>query len=481
MKNIFFGTEKDRMSAMWRLSWPAIIEQVLATMVSYVDTGMVGVLGAAATAAVSVNAASLWLINGILSGVGVGYSVQISHAVGAGDDERVRTVLRQAVLGTVVCGIAALALYQGLAGFIPRWLGAEPEVYPQAVAYLRFYTMAMPFNTAVIVFSAVLRCMGNTKTPLYFNTGANLLNIVLNFFLIYPTRDISLFGSAVRIPGAGLGVEGAAIASAIAIALAGCGMLYSALRQGDRYRVFLRDGLRPNAGVIRQAARLGLPSAAERAAVNLGQIAMTALVGHVLGTVALAANQIATTAEGLCYLPAYGISYAATAMVGQAVGAKNREDAEAYGTLSARLSFFLCVGTGALLFLLAHPLAALFNSDIAVVSQAARVLRIVSVSEPFFALSIVYTGALRGARDVRFPMVLSMGCMWGVRIVLAPVLVFVFHMGLEAVWIAMAADLILRGAGCALRWRSGKWLSRCGLNGPVSVSKAAPCPPASEG
>ena len=240
-------------------------------------------------------------------------------------------------------------------------------------------------------------------------------------------------------------------------------MLHAAFRQGDRYRISLRDDFRPDREIIRQAVKLGLPSAAERATINLGQIAMTFVVAS-LGTVSLAANQIATTAEGLCYLPAYGISYAAIALVGQAVGARSREDARAYGTLSAWAGFLLCVGTGVLLFLLATPLASLFNSDAAVVDEAAAVLRIVSVAEPFFALSIVLSGALRGARDVKFPMFLSLGCMWGVRIVLAPILVYGLKVGLAGVWIAMAADLILRGVLCALRWRGGRWERKCGLD-----------------
>ncbi len=456
-------TRDGRMRIMWRLAWPAIVEQILATLVSYADTAMVGVMGAAATAAVSVNAASIWLINGILAGAGVGYSVQVSHAVGAGDDGRVRAVIRQGVLAAAVCGGGALVLFQALAGFIPRWLGAEPDVLPQAVAYLRFYTLAMPFVAASAVFSAILRGLGNTRTPLYFNTAANLLNIVLNFFLIYPTREASLWGGSFTIPGAGLGPAGAAIASAIALTVAGVGMLHAAFRQGDRYRISLRDDFRPDREIIRQAVKLGLPSAAERATINLGQIAMTFVVAS-LGTVSLAANQIATTAEGLCYLPAYGISYAAIALVGQAVGARSREDARAYGTLSAWAGFLLCVGTGVLLFLLATPLASLFNSDAAVVDEAAAVLRIVSVAEPFFALSIVLSGALRGARDVKFPMFLSLGCMWGVRIVLAPILVYGLKVGLAGVWIAMAADLILRGVLCALRWRGGRWERKCGLD-----------------
>ena len=178
---------------------------------------------------------------------------------------------------------------------------------------------------------------------------------------------------------------------------------------------------------------------------------------------ALAANHIATTAEGLCYLPAYGISFAATALVGQSVGAKNREDARAYGTLAGIAGFLLCSATGLALFFLARPLAGLFTTDQAVIDQAALVLRIVSVSEPFFAAFIVLSGALRGAHDVRFPMFLALFCMWGVRVVCAPILVFVLDVGLAGVWTAMAADLIFRGVLCAFRWKSGRWVAKAGL------------------
>ena len=453
---------KTGLRTLWRLAWPAIVEQILTTMVSYVDTAMVGVLGAAGTAAVSVNAAPIWLANGILIGVGVGYSVQVSNAIGARDDEKARRVIRQGVLAAVVTGLIGLALYQGLAGFIPRWLGAEPEVLPQAVAYLRYYTMAMPFMAAGQIFSAILRCMGNTRVPLYFNTAANLLNIVLNFFLIYPTRPAVLFGLSVTIPGAGLGAAGAAIASAAALATAGVALLRVGTHQGDQFRVRIRDSFRPDGAIIRQAVRLGLPTAVERATINLGQIATTAVVAS-LGTVALAANQIAVTAEGLCYLPAFGISYAGIALVGREVGARDREMAGAYGTLAAKLGFFVAVGAASALFLSAPLLASLFNSDPQVVEQAAHMLRIVAFCEPFFALSIVCSGTLRGAHDVRVPMVVSLVCMWGVRVPLAPALVYGAGLGLAGVWLAMDVDLILRGILCTLRWRSGKWARKCGL------------------
>lgn len=180
--------------------------------VSFADTAMVGSLGASATAGVSVVASSIWLINGIMAGVGVGYSVQVANAVGAEDHALARKVIRQGALAVAVLGIFALAVMELLAPFIPRWLGAEPEVYPLAVTYLRMYCLGLPFATALAVFSAIIRCTGDTRTPLFLNGLANVVNIVLNYLLIYDTR--SWYGG-LTMPGAGLGVGGAALASAL--------------------------------------------------------------------------------------------------------------------------------------------------------------------------------------------------------------------------------------------------------------------------
>lgn len=460
--NNLTNSNQSRLSVMWRLSWPSILEQLLGTLVSYVDTAMVGVLGAAATAAVSVNASPIWLVGGILSGAGVGYSVQVANAVGARDEIRARRVIVQALLAALIIGFGFLALLQLLAGAIPLWMGAKPEVLPLAASYLRFYTLCMPGHAMLYVFSAVLRCTGDTKTPLLLNSSCNLLNAVLNFFLIYPTRELTLFGTSFTMPGAGMGVAGAAAASAIAIDLAGVLLLVVLLRRFHLFQRGTGDSLRPDRVIIRTAASLGLPYIAERMSINLGQITMTRVVASI-GTAALAAHHIANTAEGLCYLPAYGISAAATALVGQSVGAQKKEDARAYGVLSGKLGFALCVGTAAILFFGARMLAGLFSPDEEVVELAAAVLRIVSVSEPFFALSIVLFGALRGANDTRYPMLTCLFSMWVVRIVLMLLFVFVFHMGLPGVWLAMALDLTMRGVLAALRWRSGKWQRLAGF------------------
>lgn len=461
-----------RLGVLWHLAWPAIIEQILGTLVSFVDTAMVGSLGAAATAAVSINAACIWLINGVLSGVGVGYSVQVANAIGAGYDGRARAVMRQGVLAVAVVGVAALAVLEGLAAFLPRWLGAQPEVYPQAVAYLRWYALGLPFATVLSVFSAILRCAGDTRTPLALNSLANVANIVFNFFLIYESRTVLLRipgltagegALALSVPGAGMGVQGAALASAVALCLAALLMLRTVLFNPNKpLRCAPEENWRPDGEIIRQAALLGLPYIGERVTVNLGQVCMTWIVARV-GTVALAAHQIAVTAEAICYLPSYGISSAATALVGQAAGGRNLADAKAYGTLAARLGFAICLGTAAVLGFAALPLAGLFTADQAVIAQTAQVLRIVAVCEPFFTLSIVYSGALRGARDVRCPMLISLGAMWGVRMPLAFLFVLGLGWDLPGAWAAMTIELIIRGLLCLGRWKRGRWVALGGL------------------
>lgn len=422
-------------------------------MVSYVDTAMVGSLGADATAAVGINAPVTWLLNGIMQGVGVGYSVLVAHAIGAGDLARARKVLVQSLLALAACGLGIFALLLALSGQIPAWLGAEADVLPDAVAYLRIYTLSIPFGASLMVLSAIIRCMGNTRLPLLMNTAANLLNICFNFLLIYPTRTIG----GVTVWGAGMGVAGAAVATSISIAVAGSVLLGTLFFRRDGFRLSFHEDWRPDRPLIRQAMKLGLPYIAERCAINLGQLATTWIIGKI-GTVAMAANHIAVTAEGLCYLPAYGICYAATTLVGQSVGAGDTEGAKKYGTLSGWCGFGLCALTGAALFAFAPQLASLFNKDAVVIAEAARALRVVAPAEPMFAAFIVLAGALRGAGDTRFPMFLCLGSMWGVRIVLAPILVFRFGVGLVGVWAAMAVDLVVRGVGCALRWHSGRWV-----------------------
>ena len=434
------------------LGIPAIIEQFLMTLVSYVDTAMVGSLGAGATAAVAINASSTWLINGVLSAVGVGYSVQVAFYAGAKDFEQVRAVVRQAVLAVVFFGLVIMAVGLAISGQLPVWLGAEPEILSDARAYIRIYMLAIPFQCSVAVFSAIFRCMGDTKTPMTLNAASNLINVVLNYFLIFETRPVG----PITMPGAGLGVAGAAIATSISIATSGTLLLVIMYRRKSPYQVHLKENYKPDKFIIRKAFQLSVPVALERITMSSGQIFMTKMVSG-LGTAALAANHVAVTAEGLSYMPATGISFAATTLVGQSLGAKNMARAKTYGKLSGWVGFALSTFMGALLFFFSQPLATIFSSDHAVINMAAAMLRIVAFAEPMFGVSIVLSGALRGAGDTRYPFFVGLFSMVGLRCVLAPIFIYGLGMGLEAVWIAMLIDLCVRGLLCIWRFGSGKW------------------------
>ena len=215
---------KSHLGILMMLAWPAILEQLLLTLVRYVDTAMVGSLGANATAAVAINASPTWLISSILSAIGVGYSVQVAHSIGAKDKQATARIVRQALLAVLFMGISIMLICLLIAPHLPKWMGAQPDVLPDAVRYLQIYVLSLPFQCGSYTFSAVLRCMGDTKTPLILNTAANLLNVVLNFFLIFPTRPTELFGMSFTVPGAGWGVAGAAIATTISTAITGLGI-----------------------------------------------------------------------------------------------------------------------------------------------------------------------------------------------------------------------------------------------------------------
>ena len=240
--------------------------------------------------------------------------------------------------------------------------------------------------------------------------------------------------------------------STISTAITGLGISYTALFHKPDCRISLHDSFKPDREIIHRALELGVPTALEHATVSAGQIVVTR-INATLGTVALAADHVAVTAEGLSYMPADGISYAATALVGQSYGAQEFEDAHRFGKLSGLTGLAFSTVMGIMLFIFATPLANIFSSDPAVIELAAQMLRIVAIAEPLFGVAIVMSGALRGLGDTRFPLVISLIGMWGVRCVLAPTLVFGFKIGLAGSWIAMVCDLCVRGLLCALRFK----------------------------
>ena len=303
--------------------------------------------------------------------------------------------------------------------------------------------------------SAVIRCAGDTRTPMLLNLMINVLNVILNTVFIYAPRTVTLFGREVFVWGAGWGVGGAAFASGLSTAIVACLFLVVLLRKKSPIQISLKQRYPFERHCLLTAWRLGLPAALERSTLCVAQIVITALITGI-GTVAVAANHLAVTAESISYLPASGVAVAGTTLVGQAIGAGRKDLAKRFARMVSWMGVAIMTFGGGVLFLFSEPLIRIFSTDLEVIALGSQVLRIVAFAEPLFGASIVASGALRGAGDSKGPFLINLATMWGVRITLS--LVLVGSLGLIGVWLAMAAELCARGLIFMIRLYRGKWL-----------------------
>lgn len=444
------------LSAVMFLAWPAIVEQIMITAVQYIDTAMVGSLGADATAAVGLTSSTMWLFWGLLAAAAAGFSVQVAQHLGAKNGNAAKRVTAQSLKFTVLFGLFIAAVGFALSFPLPYLLGAEGEVAAQAGVYFRIMAFGMPFTLGVNMASSLLRCAGDTKIPMVLNTAMNVLNMVFNFLLIYPTRKIDLFGVSFTMWGANWGVAGAAIASVAATVIVCVIFMVLIFYKNSPIRLTRRDSFGFEASCLRAAVRLGVPIALERVTMTSAQILITAVIAKI-GTVAVATNHLAVTAESLSYAPAYGVAAAATTLVGQAIGANKKDLAMRFAKMTTFIGIGMMTFGGVILFVFATPLIRIFSSDPEVIALGTQVLRIVAFAEPLFGASIVAAGALRGAGDSKAPFLLSLATMWGVRITLSFALAS--SMGLNGVWLAMTIELVARGLVFLVRMYRGKWLN----------------------
>lgn len=448
-------TRREEISAVLALSWPAIVQQLMLTLVQYIDTAMVGSLGPNATASVGVVSSSVWLFNGLLGAAATGFAVQVAQHIGARETERARNVVRESMLFSLLFGVFMGSAAAALSFSLPGLLGAEEAIRPDASAYFLIVGCSMPFLMAINLMSSLLRCMGDTRTPMLFNITLNIFNTIFNFLLIYEPREASVFGLRVFLPGAGLGVPGAALGSALASLLVALLFLRRFLSRDFPLRISLRDRFRFTRDCLSAMIRIAIPQAMAHTASCGAQIAVTVIVAG-LGTQAVAANSLAVTAEALCYQPGYGVSTAATTLVGQSIGAGRRDLAVRFARVSTLLGMAIMTGTGLLMFLFAEPLIGMFTPDADVMRLGASLLRIEAFTEPLFAASIVASGAFSGAGDTKWSFAANLLSMWGIRLPIA--LLLIGSLGLTGMWIAMACELSIKGLVFLWRLRSKKWL-----------------------
>ncbi|MEG1528464.1 MAG: MATE family efflux transporter [Clostridia bacterium] len=456
-KTISFTNEKhSALKVILLLAWPAILEQLLISLVQYVDTAMVGSLGTNATGSIALVTPSIWLVNGIFAGIAIGFSVPIGNYIGSNQLDKARNVARQAVIAIGLLGIIVSILMIALAQFLPTLLKGEVAIRADATGYLSIIAAGFIFNITINICSGILRCTGDTKTPLLCNLATNVINVVLNFLFIFSTRQITIFGFEFTMWGAGLGVKGAALATIIALSFS-ASMLFSKLfRKKFVINIVLKDIRKFDKEVWKDMVRIGSPVAIERATVSVGQIFMTAIV-TALGKAALAAHYLSIVAESFTYMPAFGFSVAATTLVSQSLGANKPQLAKKYSRLCIISGMVFMTVMGVVLFFASNFLISLFSQDAEVIALGGKVLKIEALAQPFFACAMAVTGVLRGARDTKWPFYISAIGMWGIRLPLAFILTKYTTLGLTGAWIGMVIDMVLRGVLSYFRFRSNKW------------------------
>lgn len=436
------------------LAWPTVLEQIMQTAVQYIDTAMVGSLGKQATAAVGSTGTVSWLVSSTVSAIGVGFLAYISQAMGAGRNDNAKKASGQAVIAVITVGILFTVLTTSLSGVIPVWMRVDINIREMASRYFLILYSPMLFRTASIIFGTVLRSVGDTKSPMIAGIFVNLINVVLNFFLIYPTRVIFLFGKEFTVYGAGWGIDGAAAASAAAYTVGG---IIITVTLWKHKTISPKDQrLRPDTAILKPCLRVAIPNMFQRFATSLGYVAFASMINS-LGETATAAHTIANTVESAFYIPGYGMQTAAATLSGNACGANDKERLSGLAKITIPLVVVLMILSGGLLFLFAPQLMGLFSNDDDVIRLGTTVLRMVAVSEPLYGVPIVVEGIMQGAGKTITPFIFNVLGMWCVRIVGTFICTQLLGLGLVAAWACMIGHNVLLFVLFIVHYATGRW------------------------
>lgn len=443
--SLFKRFNKESIIMIITLALPAMVENILQVLIGVVDTYFISKIGTEAIASVGVTNLIMNIYISFFLALGVGTTAIVSRNIGANNIENANNAVKQSVImalgiGTVF-GIINLIFSKNIL-FI---LGAEERVLKYALPY--FLSVAVPsvFLCLMMILSSALRGSGDTKTPMKITIIANIINIILDYILIFGIFNFT-----------GLGILGAGIATTISRVVGVLLLLQKINSDKTKIHINILDKWNINKDILKSITRIGLPAAFEKLIMRFGQLVYGGMIIKI-GTEAYAAHNIAGTIETFSYLPGMGFGVAAATLVGQNLGAKKKDEALKIGLMSYFLATTFMVIIGAIFYIFAPILAGLFSEDKEVIDLVVKVLRIIALFQPFLCITLVITSVLQGAGDTKFPMYSTLIGIWGVRVLGVYVLGIKLNMGLVGVWIAYALDVTIRGVILMIRFINGKW------------------------
>jgi putative MATE family efflux protein len=439
------GEELSLNRQLFNLAWPSLIENLLQTMLGFVDLVFVGQLGADAIAGVGLGNQLMMLLQVAFMGLAVGNQALVARAIGAGDKESAQRIAKQSLVIALVFSLITGAIGTVLSDPIVAVMGATPEVTAIGGAFFRIVAMFSVVISIMLIGGGTLRGSGDTRTPMVITGLINVINIVLDYLLIFGNFGFPQLGPA-----------GSAVATTIARAVGAVLILYVLFRRGSILKLPVRGGWGFERVAVGRILNIGGPAAAEQIVFQVGFLIFSA-IAILLGTDDLAAQQVAFNISNFSILPAFAFGVAATTLVGQSLGAKNpdRAEASAYQALKSGLVWMCVMGVG--FYLGRHFLVSIYTDDPTVMQLGEMCMIFIALAQPFQATSIVLASALRGAGDTRATLVFTFIGIWIVRVGFGYLMGIVFGLGLFGVWLGWMADFLTRAGLIAWRFHSAHW------------------------
>lgn len=429
-----------------RIAWPSFVELTLTQLASMVDLMMVGRLGPWAITAVGLTTQPKFLLMTMFQAMNVGATALVARHKGEGKPERANTIMRQALLLTLILSGIASVLGFLFSRPMVYFMGAEDEQTLQGgTVYLQIQMVGFVFMALTSTITAVLRGAGDSRTAMLYNLAANGVNVVLNYLLIYGNFGFPM-----------LGVAGASLATIIGQMVAFV-LAMGAVMRGKKYlHLRFSDGFRPNRNAQIAIVRIGIPAMLEQLVMRAGVIMYSKTVAS-LGTLAFATHQVCMNIQAMSFMNGQAFGVAATSLMGQSLGKRRPDMAQAYSNRTRRIGMAVSILLALAFFFFGRQITALYTEDTQVIEQGAKILMFVALIQPFQSSQFILAGALRGAGDTKSTAAIMFITTLIVRPLLAVLTIHGLNWGLAGAWVALVADQLLRSFLVLLRYNSGKW------------------------
>lgn len=420
---------------------PAILEFAFQVMVIYSDYIMVGGLGIDASATIGITNEVSFLIKAGVNALGIGVVAYIAKEIGAGNRKQLKPAVVQAYVLTMVIGTLTTVIPLLISPVLPGLLGAEEPLRRPASVYFAISSVSGIFFAFNVVAGSVRKATKDMKTPLLINGIVNVLNVIFNWFFIYPDLSLRIGGTEVSIPRANMGVTGAAVGTALSVALGSVLMVVVNERVEDLSVRRMKKHL--DMKIMKAYIAVGIPAFLTAIVTSFGRVIFTSMIIP-LGTQIYAAHSIAFNAESAFYIPAVGMANAVAVMSGNVRGERDLRKLNRQTNLVCLLISGIMLVASVVMLLFAEPIISVFTSDADTIRLSSSLLRIVAVNEPMFGISIVMQYVFNGIGRTKPPLFISAFTQWAIRVLGVFVLVSVLGFGIHAAWICMIADNIVR-------------------------------------